>query len=302
MRRDGGFILLYVLAVMIILGGLALTVAYRERIGIELVHNVVDGVRDEYALRSALGLTEAQLELGDKLDPLEKVKDPVAERADRWRDGDRRTVTIGDSKVVIALHALPPVPDFNLFDENDITRLFVAMGFGQELAQSYAKIVLAAKPPGSGYPDRAALTHIDVIPPEVLGKLDAGDSGDGAHTLVGLVDVGSGRKFIDLNRTPLPVIAALSGLSMEKLETLRKLRQAGPVLADDATTQVGAELRPLLASASDMLAHFELDGTDTWADVRLTHEQNGWKSAPLTLRHGPIEADNPAGNAPGAPS
>jgi hypothetical protein len=298
--RHTGFILLYVLAVMVVLSGLALTVAFRERIGIELVHNAVDGVRDEYALRSALALTEAQLELSDKLIPLEQVKDPIAEKADRWRSGNHRAVQIGDSKVSIDLQSQPASPDFNLFDETEITRLFIAMGLPPELSLSYAKIVLAAKPGGPGFADKAALTHIDIIPQAVLGQADAGqaEGSESAMTLAALVDVGSGKKRIDLDHTPLPVIAALSGLSMPKLEDLRKLRQAGPVNEADATTLIGPELKPLLAGSPDMLVRLQLDGTDTWAEARMTHEQNAWKSGPLNLRHGPMEADNMAVTPP----
>ncbi|WP_374354681.1 hypothetical protein [Chitinimonas sp.] len=290
-RQQAGFILLYVLAVMVVLSGLALSVAYRERVGVQLVHNVVDTTHDEYTLRSAVALCRAQLALAAQLEPLLKVQDASAKGVDVWQAGDERMVTIGESQVRIRLTAGAVSPDFNLFDEQELTRLFGAMGIDADKAKLHAKAVLAAKP-ADGFADREALRQISDLPSAVL--LGAGKEGKegkegGGPSLVELVDVGSKSKRIDLDKTPLEVVAALGNLKPEQLIKLQRLRLAGPVNKEQALQTVGAELGKLLEGSESMLATLKIEGSDSWADVQLQRNGNTWNSSAFKLRRGQPE-------------
>jgi hypothetical protein len=320
-RAQHGFILLYVLAVMVILSGLALSVAFRERIGVQLVHNVVDATHDEYVLRSALALTKAQLSISSMVEPMLKADSGTAGRLDPWQAGDERRVPIGDSFVTIKLEAGAASPDFNLFDEQEIGRLFVAMGVDAEKAKDYAKAVLSSKP-ADGFPDNDALKQITGVPAEWLLPVAQGGNGsssdksnaakadgnksdptksadkhsdqDGGKTehasaLIELVEVGSKSKRIDLDRTPLEVVAALANLKPEQVLKLQRLRLAGPVDKDQAVQTVGNELTPLLGTAQSMMATMQMDGSETWAQAHLLRNGTNWTNSDFKLRHGQPE-------------
>lgn len=294
-KNQGGYILMYVLATMVILGGLALSVAFRERIGVQLVHNVVESAHDEYTYRSALAYTQAQMELSGLLEAPERVKDPAFGKTDRWQLGDARQINVGDSSVRVSLLPHRAEPDFNLFDDKEVARLFVNMGVPEADAADYAVKVAAARPAEGGFEDRDALLYINGIPSEWLGQPDDGKpKKEGAKpTLYDLATIGSKSKQIDLDATPLEVVAALSGLDADAMAKLQRLRMAGPVTHEAALATVGQALQPLLSSPDSMTVRMQIADGDSWANAELSRKGQEWQVDALDIRRGQPPADEP---------
>jgi hypothetical protein len=298
-RRQRGYILMYVLAVMMILGGLALSVAYRQRIGLQLVHNVADMAQEDWALQSALTYAKAQVDLSATMAGASNAKDPYAEMADRWQIGKDRQLQVGDVLVDVSLRPALLAPDFNLFSVDEVTRLFVALGASADDAARFAQLLIASRP-ANGFTNKEDLTHIPGIPQVLLGKPDAAGAGVADQSklpvdLYHLVDVGSKVKQIDLNVTPLPIVAALANLTMEQLAPLVALRAAGPVDKTVAAQKIGPSIASLAGASNAVLVHLNVDGGHAWGEALLTSGKGGVGNDPMVIHYGePMKTNAPS--------
>lgn len=289
-RRQEGYILLYVLGVLLVLGMLALSVAYKQRIGFRLVMNAKESLQYTLALRSAAALTSAQLIKVAELDGLVRAKDPAVKDAKLWKPGAVQEVQIGDEKVSITLTEQVSAPNINLFDEKELQRLFVALGAKDSDATSYAQAFLKAKPK-DGFTGQDALIVIAGIPERYLtgqeaeegaepGDLEkaggaaptkAGDkAGKRLAGLASLVSVTGSSKKIDLNKTPLEVVTALTGLAAEKIRKLGTLREKGYVDKETAIAELGPEIAGFIGTSNVFRGVFTLANRTQWATAMFT--------------------------------
>ena len=303
--RQRGYILMYVLAVMMVLGGLALTVAYRQRIGVQLVHNVADMTQQDWALQAGLAYTKAQLDISAKLAAAANAKDPYADMVKRWQMGDKRQIQVGDIVIDVSLMPALLAPDFNLFTADEINRLFGALGAAPDDAARYAQILIAARP-STGFVSKSDLVRIPGIPQELLGKPDAAGGGEatvpakGGSDLYHLVDIGSKVKQIDLDATPLPIVAALTGLSMEQLAPLTAMRASGPVDRTIAAQKISPTLASMAGASNAVLARLNVDGGHAWGEALLTNGKGGFGNDPMTIHYGDPAKTKTDESAPGA--
>ncbi|MEH6460608.1 hypothetical protein [Chitinimonas sp. JJ19] len=276
---QSGYVLLYVMAVLIALASLALTVAYRERLGMQLVINQVSGTQDEHTLQAAHSLLLAQLDLAQQLAAPANASDPVLGKLPRWGAGDEQEVAVGEQQVRITLEDRAAQPDFNLLDEKEYTRLLLELGIAPEAAAQYAGLIVAARP-DTGFTDRSSFRDIAGLPPVLLQASESGSDSPGFYDLITL---GSGGKWVDPETTPLPVVAALTGYTAEQLATLKRLRSDGKVDRKLWLDTFGGDSGRFLSPGTALLARLKLDGSPLYAEVQLLRRDSGWHSQALIL-------------------
>jgi len=322
-RRQEGYILLYVLGVLLVLGMLALSVAYKQRIGFRLVMNAKESLQYSLALRSAAALTTAQLVKVAELDGLVRAKDPATKEVNLWKPGAVQEVQIGDERVSITLTEQVSAPNINLFDEKELQRLFVALGAKDSDASAYAQAFLKAKPK-DGFTSQDALIAIAGIPERYLTgqepeegaeQADAAKAGDatpksadkaaagdkGSKRLAGLaslVSVTGGSKKIDLNKTPLEVVTALTGLAAEKIGKLGTLREKGYLDRETAIAELGPEIAAFIGTSNVFRGVFTLANRTQWATAMFT-APGRWRAEAYQLHE---DGEPPPDEAAGKPA
>lgn len=323
-RQQSGYILLYVLGVLMVLGMLALTVAYKQRIGFRLVMNAKESLQYTLALRSAAAMTTAQLVKVAELDGLVRAKDPAIKEIKLWKPGIVQELQIGDEVVSVTLTEQVSAPNINLFDEKELQRLFMALGAKESDATSYAQAFIKAKPK-DGFVTLDALTGIAGIPERYLtGKeaeegADQGDmhkagevtsggndkssakddkGGKGQAGLATLVSVTGGSKKIDLNKTPLEVVTALTALPADKIRKLGALREKGYVDREAAIAELGPEIAGFIGSSNIFRGVFTLANRTQWATAMYT-APGRWRPEGYQLHD---DGEGPPDEAPAKPA
>jgi hypothetical protein len=285
-RGSQGYILMFVLGVLILLGIIALAIAIQQRISTQLVINAKETTQHDLLLRSALQYTQAQLLKAVAVKPLVDAKDNSADGIELWKPGQRYNISIGGQPINILLESQPEPPDLNLMTEIEIERLFVALGTGGDEGKRYAKALLAIKPANGFLNISQALGVAEIPAPLRFGfKVQPGGEvvpGVPTRDIIGLRDllsVGSKQKNIDANTSPLPVIAALTGASIDKLAELDSARQRNKKLSlDDAALLLGESVRKLTGLGNSVRATLWIDNKGVGATARLKAGGNtgGW--------------------------
>lgn len=285
--RQRGYILIYVLGVLLVLSVLALSVSYKQRVGYQLVLNAKEHAQSSFVLRSAAEYTAAQLIKSAALEGLVRARDSSLEGVRLWRGTSLQEVAIGDDIVSVQLTEQTSPPNLNLFDEKELQRLFVALGARDADALNYAQALLKAKPKEGfnadslaavpGIPARYLIGAVDTEATD--GKAKPSDDAPSAASsggLIGMVTLTGGSKKIDLNQTPLELVSALTGLSLDKVAKLASLRSKGSVDRELAIDAIGPEIAAFIAAPDGYHAILTLPNRPEWGEV--TFKQQGrWK-------------------------
>lgn len=272
MKSHRGYILLYVLAVMVVLSSIALGIAYRERIGFKLVLNRQDGLRREAALQGGLVYTVAQLDQSAQLAGLFDTNDPKVKGIDRWTAGKTFTIPLGEQSMSVALRQSQPPVDFNLLTDKALGQLFVALGADNETAAQLTVQLLAAKPE-KGFESKEAVLASVNLPNALLQR----PQGSNQPLFADLIELGSHLAMIDLDRTPLPLVSALSDIPMAQLAPLAELRRKGPVTRDAAIALLGDKFKTALPDAGAMTAIIAMEGEPGWLEAQLQLSKQQWQ-------------------------
>lgn len=308
MARQRGFILLFVLGVLLVLGMLALSVAYRQRVGFTLISHVKDNTQLGLVLRGAAEYTAAQLVKASALDALVRIKDPAMKGIPLWKPGEMQQIQINDEWVNVSLFERVSVPNINLFDEKELQRLFKTLGATDAQGLAYAQAFLKAKPK-DGFTTLDALKEVPGIPqfywlgktaavtgfssgeepakPDPLAEKPQSGSGQSeslapttkavaAPGLLTMVAVTGPNKKVDLNQTALEVVAALTDLPMEKLAKLAALRAKGYVDREAAIDALGPEVAAFLGTPDSYRAILTVMDRPLWAEA-IYKQQGRWK-------------------------
>ncbi len=283
-QRAGGFILMYVLGVMIVLSMLALSVAYKQRVAVQLVINEKETTQQDLVLDSAAQYTVAQLARSKALEPLVNIKDSAVDALERWQADGHYQISIGDDQVAIAIVTSVEPPDINLIDEAELMRLFKALGAEEPAAKEYAKGILRSRPK-DGFATLDDLANLPDAPARFMRGSEAeeagGESGPaakGKHKgLLDLVTVGSKSKQISLKESPIELIAAFTAAPNEKLVEFEALRRSKPkVEVDEAVRILGDAVRRLQGSGNVFKAKLELIGKNRYAEVTIKESGGKW--------------------------
>ena len=234
--RPRGYVLLFVLGLLIVVSTLVLGTSSRLRLDARLLAHDKDALQDEYLLSGAAHLTAAQLDLTKAVDALQPAPgDDMLRGWQPWRaDGSRYELPATPAPVQVTLEDVSGLPDANLLQPAEWERLFMALGApSREAAQEWARAVvqmrgsLLSMRGGSGFNSLQELLGLPALPRSIL-------DGGSERTPLGLrelVIVGSGSKALDLEKTPVILIQALGQVSDSHLQLLLRLRQESPIPA-----------------------------------------------------------------------
>ncbi len=266
--QQRGYILIYVIGILIFLGMTALGVAYVLRINAQQVVNEKEALQNEYILQSAVQYTFAQLIKG---------KSPLAAAAVRamapgdaarivmWKmGGGPYSTEIQGKQVEVAVEDAGDLPDLNALTNEELQRIFRALGAPEEAAVAYvdeiakAKIRAARERGGTGFVSLDQVLNLDAIPERYRygAKPDAEAEQNAAPPQPGLaqlVTVGTGLRMVNLNKAPLQIIAALVGADAGQLEKFAAARKTQPLTLADAVAILGESARKSLQEGASTL-------------------------------------------------
>lgn len=272
--RQRGYILLYVLGTLLVLGMLALSVAYKQRVGFQLFLNNKERMQSDLLLKNASEYTLAQLAMSVALEPLVQVKDPAVAKIERWSEGHAGTLDLDGEQVEVDLTIQPFPPDVNQLDDIQLARLMVALGADAKEAEVFAKLIVGNRPP-SGYQDFEGIRGISAIPRQLID----GSIGEAEGRPKGLVDylsIGTNSRKIDPVSTDPVLVAAMTGWDESKIEKLREMRRKGEADAQ-SVREIGPEIGPFLGAGDMYRATLRSVGDGRWAEATFISERGKWK-------------------------
>ncbi|MFC4161834.1 hypothetical protein [Chitinimonas lacunae] len=274
LRRQRGYILLYVLGTLLVLGMLALSVAYKQRVGFQLFANNKERMQSELLIRNAAEYTLAQIAMSVAIEPLVQVKDPAVSKIERWSEGHTGTLDLDGQQVEIDLAIRPFPPDINQLDDAQLTRLFVSLGADAKEAEVFAKLIVGNRPP-SGYPNFDAIRGIAAIPRQLIDG-GIGEEDGRPKGLVDYLSIGTNSRKVDPVTTDLLLVAALTGWDESKLDKLRALRRAGEANAQ-TIKEIGPEIQPFLGAGDMYRATLRAVEDGRWAEATFISDRGKWK-------------------------
>jgi hypothetical protein len=231
---DEGYILLFVLGLLVVVATLVLGTSTSLRIDAQLLARKKDDLQDRYLLEGAAHVAAVQLGVTRMVEALQLPPDaPMLRDVELWRTGSGPySLTLDGRTVEVSLQEAGGLPDANLLTEVEWSRLLLALGAPTPvIAQEWASVIartrrqLIAMRGGAGFETLRELLEMPLLPREVV-------EGGTERTPIGLADlviVGPRSRTVDLDHTPLILFNVLGQVSPEKLQALTRLRAAGPI-------------------------------------------------------------------------
>lgn len=284
-NKTKGYILIYVIGILVFLGVVGLGVAYTLRVNAQLVLNEKEIMQNDRLLESAAQYTLAQLIKAKKAEVAIKTMEPseVAKLA-LWKKGGYR-VQIQGHEIAITIEDAGDLPDINVLTKEVIQRIFESFGASPAEAVTLSGVLIMAREKagqsneGRGFSTIRQVLDIEAIPARYRFGVKAEDESLGygiaqsdidrpgskmpdlPHTDVGkvrkspallqpgldkLVMVGTGVKTVDPNRAPLPVIFALVKTDVAALARFDTARKTKALTVAEAAQILGEPARQVL--------------------------------------------------------
>ena len=296
-KKSAGYILIYVIGILVFLGIVGLGVAYTLRINAQLVLNEKESLQNDRVLESAVQYTLAQLVKARIAEPVAKAMEPsAAAKLGLWKKGGGPYwVKIQGNEIVIQLEEAGDVPDINVLTKEEIQRIFESFGASASEAAALTEVLVKAREKagrekgGGGFSTIQQMLAIEAIParyrfgvkpdvedaakelpPPVLdmapGLDKVMDVPDAEKRPVltqpgldTLVVVGTGVKTVDLNRAPLPVIFALIKTDAGSLARFDSARKAKVLTLAEAVQLLGEPARQALREGASPIYRIRLN-------------------------------------------
>lgn len=233
-QAEAGYVLLFVLGLLVVVATLILGTSSSLRIDAQLLARKKEDLRDRYLLEGAAKITAAQLGITRAVDALQlPTNAPLLRDVTLWRsNGGTYSLSLESRKIDVALQDASGLPDANLLTEAEWGRLLLALGAPTPaLAQEWASSIfrtrsqLIAMRGGPGFQAQRELLELPLLPRELI-------EGGTERTPLGLADlvvIGTRSRSVDLDNTPLVLLNALGQVTPEHLQALARLRSSGPI-------------------------------------------------------------------------
>ena len=296
-KKSAGYILIYVIGILVFLGIVGLGVAYTLRINAQLVLNEKESLQNDRVLESAVQYTLAQLVKARIAEPVAKAMEPsAAAKLGLWKKGGGPYwVKIQGNEIVIQLEEAGDVPDINVLTKEEIQRIFESFGASASEAAALTEVLVKAREKagrekgGGGFSTIQQMLAIEAIParyrfgvkPDVedaakelpppvldmapgLDKVMDVPNAEKRPVLTQpgldtLVVVGTGVKTVDLNRAPLPVIFALIKTDAGSLARFDSARKAKVLTLAEAVQLLGEPARQALREGASPIYRIRLN-------------------------------------------
>ncbi|MBS4099354.1 MAG: hypothetical protein KGZ83_21285 [Sulfuricella sp.] len=231
-----GFILIYVIGILVFLELVGLGVAYALRVNAQQVINDKEGVQNEMILGSALQFAAAQAIKTRLAEPMVATL-PKEESAKLvlWKMGmGPYLANIHGRDVEIYVEDGGDLPDINALTKEDIQRIFRALGAREDEAATLADTLVKAREiigrarDANGFATMEQLLELEFLPPRYKfgGASEESGKPEAMPGLIQLVTVGTGMRSVSLNTAPLAVIGALCNADAAKMEKFATARAA----------------------------------------------------------------------------
>lgn len=296
-KKSAGYILIYVIGILIFLGIVGLGVAYTLRINAQLVLNEKEILQNDRILESAVQYTFAQLTKTRVAEPVVKVMEPsAAAKLMLWKKGGGPyRVQIQGNEIVVQLEDAGDLPDVNVLTKEEIQRIFESFGASASEAAVLAEVLIKAREKsgkergGNGFSSIQQVLAIEAIPARyrfgVKPDLDGVEKGmpppdvdrvmenkppDAEKALPlpppalvqpgldKLLAVGTGIKTVDINRAPLLVIFSLIKTDAASLARFDTARKAKLLTIAEAVQILGEAARPALREGASPIYRIKL--------------------------------------------
>lgn len=277
-KKASGFILIYVIGILIFLGIVGLGIAYTLRINAQLVVNEKEELQNEQILKSAVQYTQAQLIKGRLAGPALKTLDPALNAGTvLWKLGGAYLIRVQEVNVEVAIEDAGDLPDVNALTKEEIQRIFRALGAAENESATLAGILVKAREMassargGPGFETIQQVLELDGLPYRYRYgvKREAGNEAQsqGEPPQIGLaqwVTVLTGTKTVNLNQAPLPIVGVLVNAEPSSLARFDAARKAKALTLGEAVQILGP-------SASSVLR----EGASSTYRIRLKMERFG---------------------------
>lgn len=260
-----GYILIFVLAILLFLVGTVTGAAYALRLGAQEGHQQREQLRAEFRLRGALHYALAQFALRAATSTARAPAAGIAasERKEPPQPGwpleeSSQSLRIDGIEVEIAIEDPGGIADANALDERMWSDYFAELlHMPPAEAQRLGAALIAWKERvgrtngRSGFASIDEMLMLDALPASVrYGGPAAGDDleavSQGLQGFADLFMVGTGERVFDVNRAALPLLAAATGAGADRLAAYDAARQRGPLSVAAAVRILGERARPLL--------------------------------------------------------
>lgn len=271
--RDEGFVLMFVLGVLIFLTVLVFGTAYAVRLSAQVAINEKERVQREYVLASALQYTMVQLTKRRAADAFLKTMDVRdAAKFTLWDAGvGSYNVTIVGQEVSVDMEDAGDLPDINILNTDQLKAILRALGASEKEGDAFAKSIekargaAAARNGTSGFLAIDELVALEDIPERyrfgysrdlsaaetvstssVTPGADDKIAGSRVPGLGELFSVGTSLTTLNLNKVPVLLIGALGKIESDKLTRFEQARQGKTMTLDAALAILGEPARAVL--------------------------------------------------------
>lgn len=289
---EQGYVLMFVLAVLVLVSVLVLGVASTLRLDAALARHQRDGTLAEFAARGALDFTAAQLLLTEAIEraqpPIPGTQPPAPDPR-RWRlGGGPYQIDVGELPVRVWLADAALRPDANLLLPDEWERLLrLVFNYEKPQAEAAARRITQARTQLSAQRGLKGFGSMHEL--MVTAGLDRdtvyGTGGD-SPALAQLLSLGTGQKRLEANLAPLPLVQAMADAPAAAVRRLADLR-AEYAKATPPKRLTAEEAASIVGRAPDMF----FVGPSEQIDVRLAVQPPGQSGPPwryqALLRKGP---------------
>jgi hypothetical protein len=233
--RQGGFIAVYVIAIVALMAGVVIEGTRMAREKAALARQSFERIAATTRSQAGQQLLKARLETHWSQNYLEQPS--LLRLAELQQD----TLLIDGVTLRVSAEDAELRPDINLFGQDEWTRLLQAYGMpNEEIALAVQGLLrLRQAQPGGKFAAAADFAYSPLLPPAAV------DGSAALPPLRDLVAVGHGSKRLHVQFSPLPLYGVLLGAGPEALARWQDIRSARAPRLADAELIFGPEARKL---------------------------------------------------------
>jgi hypothetical protein len=232
-RRQGGFVAVYVIAIVVLMSGVVIEGTRMAREKAALARQSFERIAATTRTQAGQQLLKTRLEAHWALGYLEHPS--LLRLAELQQD----TLVIDDATLRVSAEDAELRPDINQFSPEEWTRLLLAYRMAPEETVAAVQSLLRLKQsqPGGKFAGVADFAYSPFLPAAAV-------DGDGTlPPLRDLVAVGHGSKRLHVQFSPLPLFGVLLGAGPEQLARWQDIRNSRTAQVADAELIFGTEAR-----------------------------------------------------------
>lgn len=219
--RNNGYVLLFVLGLVAVVGTLVLSLTVGLRLDAQLLAREKSALQEEYLMRGAAQYAALELGITASVDSLKlDPKHPALRDWVLWRPAPvPYAVSLGTAEMNVLLEDISDFPDANSMTTPQWDRLLRLVGVAPEAAGRLAIRIVELRQNLVRVRGTAGFSSMD----ELLGWHEI------PAAISEFVTIGTKSVAVDLNSTSVTTLQFLGEVSAEKLQQLAKMRSDGPI-------------------------------------------------------------------------